>query len=258
MQRQHARLGGGQDAKVLQQPRHDPRLFQDRFEVRSIGRVQAVQHGLGVPLDDRQRRAELVGHVGQEIAALFFAAAQTLGHGVERPGQPSHLTGSTLVDSDVVLTGRHPVGGLHHLAERLRGPSHGSTERDEAEEQQRQAGDAGGEGEAPMVSEAERARDEGRGQRAGDEGQREESSQDQADATDEVTAPEPPHAGARRGERLILGPPWRTEPGPSEGATPASPPGRPASLFIHRRTGSPRRARSEGSVGAPPMARSSS
>jgi hypothetical protein len=48
-----------------------------------VTRIDPVQHALGVATDDRERGAQLMRHVGEEIAPLRFIHLETAGHGVE-------------------------------------------------------------------------------------------------------------------------------------------------------------------------------
>jgi hypothetical protein len=70
VEREGARLGKAQRAQVLDKPRQHPRFLEDRAEVLGIGGIDPVHDRLGVALDDGQRRAQLVAHVGEEAAAL--------------------------------------------------------------------------------------------------------------------------------------------------------------------------------------------
>ena len=51
------------------------------------GRVDAVDDRLEVAGDDRQRRAQLVADVGEQVAALLLVGLQAGGHGVEAAGE---------------------------------------------------------------------------------------------------------------------------------------------------------------------------
>ncbi len=91
VQDEAAGLDQGQRPQVLDQPLHEPGLVEDRLEMGGIGRVDAVEQGLEVALDHGERRAQLVGDVGQGGSALLFDLFQAGTHGVEERGQVAHL-----------------------------------------------------------------------------------------------------------------------------------------------------------------------
>jgi hypothetical protein len=59
-------------------------LVHERAEPFGIGGVEAVEHALDGAADHLQRRAELVGDVGEQLAAAFVVRCEAVGHLVER------------------------------------------------------------------------------------------------------------------------------------------------------------------------------
>ena len=123
-----------QQQQVLDQPGHPGRLGLDLAQ-RGAGRVGLPAGELGVAGDRRQRGAQLVGGVGDELPDLLLAAVPGLQgrldvveHGVEgRADLPDlgPLVGEVVGDplAEVDLAGgqrqlRHPVGGAGDLAQR--------------------------------------------------------------------------------------------------------------------------------------------
>ena len=76
--------------QVVDEARHDPRLVEDRRQVRLVGRVDAVDHRLEVAGDDGQRGAQLVAHVVEQRAPLVLVALEPLDHRVEAADQLAH------------------------------------------------------------------------------------------------------------------------------------------------------------------------
>src|SRR5258706_13287097 len=77
MQGERASLRERQGAQIVDQPREHARLVEDRLEMLRVCGVHAVKERLEIALHDRERRPELVGHVGQQPAALALAALET-------------------------------------------------------------------------------------------------------------------------------------------------------------------------------------
>ena len=156
-----ARVEAGEQQQVLDQAGHPGRLGLDlghrERQLLGVGRAGAAAQ-LGVPVDGRQRRAQLVGGVGDELPHLLLAAVplvegvlDVLEHRVQR--------GADLADLGALVGERvgHPdrrtdlaagqrqrrdlVRGRRHLAQRPQLPAdeegagdHGDADRGQAEE----------------------------------------------------------------------------------------------------------------------------
>ena len=68
VQTKHAHLGQRQGPEVIDQPGHHARLLEDRYQMRLVGRVEAVQDSLERALHDSQRGPQLVADVGEQAA----------------------------------------------------------------------------------------------------------------------------------------------------------------------------------------------
>ena len=82
--------------------------------------VHIVEDALQVALDNVQRCAQLVSHIGREIATPLVGAFQFLDHAVKRLGQPAELTRPMFrrryLHAQVPLG--HGVGGGHDGGQR--------------------------------------------------------------------------------------------------------------------------------------------
>jgi hypothetical protein len=204
---EHAGLRGGEGLQVVKEPRHHRRLLEDGAEVGLIGGIKPVEHPLDGTADHRQRRAQLVGDVGEQGAALLLVRLQARGHLVERLGQAAHLLRTPGLDAGGVVTARDPVGRLHDVADRRRHAPHqppgqqrdhhDPEEHDRDREQRRAAAPLAGPEATGQQPEKE----------AGEEREQDEQREQEADAARE--APPAPAALPGRREGLALRPPGR-------------------------------------------------
>ncbi len=139
-----ALLGTGHEIDVGDQPvQAAGRLLQQRPRVLA-GFDHAVGERLEVPLDGGQRRAQLVGEVGQQSPAGRLGVLELVSHPVERVGQVGQLVvGRRPGGTRGQLAARELVGGV---GERLDGA--GDTGREEPADRQR--GDDGGQDAHPQ------------------------------------------------------------------------------------------------------------
>ena len=82
----------------------------ERVVGRPVGRDDAVAQRLEVALQVRQRRAQLVRRVGDEVAAHRLLALEAGGHLVERIGQAGELLGALARDAGRVVALGDPPG----------------------------------------------------------------------------------------------------------------------------------------------------
>src|SRR5712691_7234006 len=85
-----------------------------------VGGMDAVEDGLDIPLDDRERGPELVTHVGEEPAPLLFASLETCAHGVEGASERAHFARAAYGDARREVARLDPPGGPDEVAERRR------------------------------------------------------------------------------------------------------------------------------------------
>jgi len=85
-------LGRSQPLQVVDHPAEPDRLVVQRLHL--VGRQfgDAVQHRLGDGLQDRDRRAQLVGGVGHEVATQLVLLADVVGHLIEGCRQLADVT----------------------------------------------------------------------------------------------------------------------------------------------------------------------
>ena len=120
MEGQGPGLGQGDRPEVLDEPAEDQCLVEDRREVLRVGRVDPVDDRLDVAANDRQGRAQLMAHIGEQRAPLAFVRLEALGHRVEACRELDELPGASPRPRDphrVVAVG-DPAGGLHELVDR--------------------------------------------------------------------------------------------------------------------------------------------
>ena len=67
---QRPRFCQGDRPEVVEEAVHDRDLGEDRGEVGVVERMDAIDHRLHAAADHLQRRAQLVGHVGEERLAV--------------------------------------------------------------------------------------------------------------------------------------------------------------------------------------------
>src|SRR2546430_16258354 len=82
--------------------------------------MHTVDDGLDIALDDRERRPELVTHVGEEPAALLFASLEACAHRVERARERAHFARTAFGDSGREVARLDPPGRADDVAERGR------------------------------------------------------------------------------------------------------------------------------------------
>ena len=91
LQLQLASLGLGQGAQIIHQPRQHKRLFLQRSEGIWRRFEHAIQQGLQVTADDRQRRAQFVGDIGHHVAPQHLLPCYRSGHLVKCLAQLADL-----------------------------------------------------------------------------------------------------------------------------------------------------------------------
>src|SRR3954466_9436537 len=100
--------------------------------MRVVTGVDPVEHALGVAADDREWGAELVRHVGEEIAPLRLIHLQAASHGIERLHQAADLpVGAGLHPHGVISIG-NAVRRRHHFGNRSGGVTHRSPDKEES------------------------------------------------------------------------------------------------------------------------------
>ena len=85
-----------------------------------VAGIDAVEQALEAALQNRQRRPELVGDVGHQVAPLAVGVLQPLGHRVERAGKRANRRRAAVLDAHRVVAVRHAIRRIHHGAERRR------------------------------------------------------------------------------------------------------------------------------------------
>ena len=120
MESQGSRLGQGQRAEILHQLRQHLDLFHGGREMGLVGGVDTVDHRFKFASQNRQGRAQLVAHVGQECAALSLVLFEAGGHGVERLHERPQLSRAGVIFGDArrVVPRLHASGRLDQIAER--------------------------------------------------------------------------------------------------------------------------------------------
>ena len=83
MKRELSRFGEGESLQVVDEAGEESRFIQCVVEVFGRGLIDAVHDTFEVALNDMERRAEFVGDVGGEVAALLFGAFEFSDHFVE-------------------------------------------------------------------------------------------------------------------------------------------------------------------------------
>ena len=125
-------LGGRERPEILDQARERLRLLERQGQMLVVARIHAVEHPLERALQHRERRAQLVRDVRQQIAALLVLALQPLRHRVERLRERPAFGRSPLGDAGGEITVRGPPERRHHVLHRARHPAEraGTAERD--------------------------------------------------------------------------------------------------------------------------------
>ncbi len=93
VQGQPAGVGQGEGVEIVHKAPEQVGLLQQRAEVTVVAGVDAVELGLDAALQHGQGRAQLVGDVGEEAAALLLGGVQPDRHLVERLDQGPQLAG---------------------------------------------------------------------------------------------------------------------------------------------------------------------
>ena len=121
-QRRHAGVDPREVEQVVDQPAETFGLVEGCLQSRRVGRCwlglgdavdEVVEHGA----ECGQRRPQLVGDVGDEVAPLAVDGGEVLGHRVERPRQLADLVAGGRVHATGVVAARHLPGHLGHLAQ---------------------------------------------------------------------------------------------------------------------------------------------
>jgi len=119
-QRHRARLQPGQVQQLGHEAPEPLGLLQHRAEQLRVGLLDPVDQVLEPGLEGGDRRAQLVGHVGDQVAAHAVHRRQVPGHVVERPGQLPDLVGGGRGDLLAPVAVGHAPGGTRHLPQRRR------------------------------------------------------------------------------------------------------------------------------------------
>ena len=106
----------GQGIERARQPDQSIGFLVERLVGRPVGGDHAVAQRLEVALQVGQRRAQLVGGVGDEVAPHLLLALQAGGHLVERVGQAGQLLGAVARDPRGVVPVGDPARGRADLA----------------------------------------------------------------------------------------------------------------------------------------------
>ena len=144
----HARLEAGELEQVLDQPTQALRLLERAAEVLGVGGHHTVGEVLEQGGHRRERRTQLVGDRGDEVAPLAVHPREVLRHPVEGGGELADLVGRRRAHTSGVVAARHrsrhlghpPQRGDHAGGQQLR---HAQRERD-ADRQHEQRRDVGG------------------------------------------------------------------------------------------------------------------
>ena len=104
-------VGGGQRLQVAHHAGQPEHLVAQRAELGRGGFGHAVEQRLVARLQDGDRGAQLVGDVGDQVAADLLLPVQGAGHLVEGGGQLAQLAGrADLADPGGAVPGRHGPG----------------------------------------------------------------------------------------------------------------------------------------------------
>ncbi len=140
---QRGGIRGGQRLQVADHPRQPQDLIAQRAELGGGGFGHAVKQRLVACLQHRDGGTQLVGDIGDEVAADLFLPFQGAGHLVEGGRQLTQLSGrADLARPGGVIPGRHGPGHRDQPGNRAGDPP-GHRESGEQREQGRQTGSAG-------------------------------------------------------------------------------------------------------------------
>src|SRR5438552_985208 len=189
--------------------------------MRLVGRMDAVDHRLDVPLDDRERRSQLVGDVRQEAATLFFVRLEAGGHRVEGANEIANGPGAShgLPNARAVVACLDPGCNIAELVEDVARAADRATRPEEP----REDGHCDKDGRDPNQRPAGATRrhdsaDEVRADRQEPEEADKEQEPEQAAEAPPRTRP------THRRPRFIGRPPWRPTARASPGRMPTTPP----------------------------------
>ena len=118
LERHRAGLEPGEVEELLDQPAQALDLLEHRVEGLGIGVGDAVDEVLEDGLERGDGRAQLVRHVGDEVAPHAVGFGEVGGHPVERPGQLTDLVARRRTHAAVVVALGHLGCSRSHLAER--------------------------------------------------------------------------------------------------------------------------------------------
>ena len=138
VQLQPAGVGAGQQQQGLDQALHPARRLEAGGEGLAVlaGRAVARQGQLGVRVDHRQRRAQLVRGVGGEPRLLEEGRLQPGEGGVEHAGQGGQFAGDAAgVDPARQVGGGEGLGGRGHRADGADGPPGEEPAADQADDE---------------------------------------------------------------------------------------------------------------------------
>ena len=150
MEGERAGFREGQRAEIVHQTRYHARLVEDRLEMLSVRRVQAIEQRLEVALHDRERRSQLVRYVSEQPPTLLLARLEALAHRVERPREGPQLPRTARPHACAVVPGLDALRRVDQVTER-------DGERDDDDGENRQGhedrGSAAGAGRVERVDE---------------------------------------------------------------------------------------------------------
>ena len=116
-QRRHPGVDAGEVEQVVDQPAEPFGLVEGRLQAGRVRLGDAVDEVLEDGAEGGQRRPQLVGDVGDQVASLAVDGGEVLGHRVERPSQLADLVAGGGVHAPGVVAARHLPGHLGHLAQ---------------------------------------------------------------------------------------------------------------------------------------------
>ncbi len=119
MKRELSRFGEGESLQVVDEAGEESRFVQCVVEVFGRGLIDAIHNAFEVALNDVERRAEFVGDVGGEVAALLFGAFEFSDHFVETFDQVAEHIGVTFRHARREIAFLHCVDGFEKFFERF-------------------------------------------------------------------------------------------------------------------------------------------
>jgi hypothetical protein len=138
VQLEGAALRQRQCPQVVNEPRQHLGFFQQRRQVVGVGRIDPIEQRLEVALEHGDGRAQLVGHVCQQAAALIFAAPQAAEHGVEGACQGAQLARPALAHARGQVAGFDALGRVDQVAQGKGEKPQRGEQGEEEDERQRQ------------------------------------------------------------------------------------------------------------------------